>query len=323
MNLHENKNFFTAVISEISQSTGILDVYIEKDYWLTRALQRMANNPNAEKVVFKGGTALSKAFRLTNRFSEDVDIAVIDADSFTGNQLKMLIKRLAKDMASDLEEEVVKGITSKGSRFYKAIYKYPSIVGLMTQNTVKQGQLLIEINTYGNPYPYVKQEISSFIGDYLTAINRQDLLEQYELNPFTINVLDKRRTMLEKLVSLLRFSFTEDILTALSGKIRHFYDLYYLLNSKECADYIQTSAFYGDLRELFTQDQTEFDIPKGWREKTISDSPLLRDFPTLWQGLRSTYHSELRPLAFTEIPNEKQIEQTFTNLVNILIINAK
>jgi hypothetical protein len=323
MNLHENKNFFTAVISEISQNIGILDVYIEKDYWLTRVLQRMANNPNVENVVFKGGTALSKAFRLTNRFSEDVDIAVIDADSFTGNQLKMLIKRLAKDMANDLEEEVVKGITSKGSRFYKAIYKYPSIVGLMTQNTVKQGQLLIEINTYGNPYPYVKQEISSFIGDYLTAINRQDLLEQYELNPFTINVLDKRRTMLEKLVSLLRFSFTEDILTALSGKIRHFYDLYYLLNSKECADYIQTSAFYGDLRELFTQDQTEFDIPKGWREKTISDSPLLRDFPTLWQGLRSTYHSELRPLAFTEIPNEKQIEQTFTNLVNILITNAK
>ena len=67
MNLHENKNFFTAVISEISQNIGILDVYIEKDYWLTRVLQRMANNPNAEKVVFKGGTALSKAFRLTKQ----------------------------------------------------------------------------------------------------------------------------------------------------------------------------------------------------------------------------------------------------------------
>jgi len=124
---------------------------------------------------------------------------------------------------------------------------YPNFNNIDT-STVKSGQLLIEINTYGNPYPYVKQEISSFISDYLTDINRHDLLEEHDLNPFEINVLDKRRTILEKSVSLLRFSFSEDILTALAGKIRHFYDLYYLLNDKESADYIQTSAFYSDLQ---------------------------------------------------------------------------
>ncbi|RRD62769.1 hypothetical protein EII40_01585 [Tannerella forsythia] len=80
-----------------------------------------------EKVVFKEGTSLAKAYRLTNRFSEDIDIAVIDAESFSGNQLKMLIKRLAKNMASDMEENVVLHITSKGSRFYRALYKYSQI----------------------------------------------------------------------------------------------------------------------------------------------------------------------------------------------------
>ena len=127
----------------------------------------MAQNPNVEKVVFKGGTSLSKAYRLTNRFSEDIDIAVIDADLFSGNQLKMLIKRLAKDMASELEEIVIPNVTSKGSRFYKAIYQYQNLVGL-TSSAVKTEQLLIEINTYANPYPYIKQEISSFLSDYLT-----------------------------------------------------------------------------------------------------------------------------------------------------------
>ena len=125
--LHENSSDFAELLRLTADKFNILQIFIEKDYWLTRALQRMSQNKNAEKVVFKGGTALSKAFRLTNRFSEDIDIAVIDANSMTGNQLKMLIKRLAKDMASDLEEEVVKGITSKGSRFYKALYKYQSI----------------------------------------------------------------------------------------------------------------------------------------------------------------------------------------------------
>ena len=315
MNLHKNTEQFLTLVNFTAEHFHILPAFIEKDYWITRSLQRMSQNKNADKVVFKGGTALSKAFQLTKRFSEDIDIAVIDADSMTGNQLKMLIKRLAKDMASDLEEKVVQGVTSKGSRFYRSIYLYTNFNNIDV-STVKAGQLLIEINTYGNPYPYVKQEISSFISDYLTAINRQDLLEQHHLKPFAINVLDKRRTILEKLVSLLRFSFSDDTLSALAGKIRHFYDLYYLINDKECTDYIQSSVFYGDLQELFVHDQTEFDTPTDWTNKMISESPLLHDFQTFWQGLRSTYQAELRPLAFIEIPDEKEIEESFNKLVD-------
>jgi hypothetical protein len=288
--------------------------FIEKDYWLTRALQRMAQNPNTEKVVFKGGTSLSKAYRLTNRFSEDIDIAVIDADSFSGNQLKMLIKRLAKDMASDLEEKVVQGVTSKGSRFYKALYQYQNLVA-PTLSAVKTGQLLIEINTYANPYPYIKQDISSFMADYFTTINRQDMIEQYDLKPFSINVLDKRRTIVEKLVSLIRFSFEDDVIKSVASKIRHFYDLYYLVNDKECTEYLQSSEFQKDLSELLIHDQQEFDKPKGWQTKTAKDSPLFQDFPTLWMGLSSTYQNELTPLAFLEIPNEKLVANSFAEIM--------
>ena len=317
MKLHTDNERFSALINFTSEHFQISQTFIEKDYWITRALQRMSQNPNAEKVVFKGGTSLSKAYRLTNRFSEDIDIAVVDANSFSGNQLKMLIKRLAKDMASELEEKVVQGETSKGSRFYKAIYLYPNLVGL-TSPTVKVGQLLIEINTYGNPYPYVKQDVSSFIADYLTVINRQDLIEEYELKSFSINVLDKRRTIAEKLVSLIRFSFEEDIQKALAAKIRHFYDLYYLSNDAECADYINSTEFQKDLSELFIHDQQEFDKPTGWQTKTIKDSPLLKEFSTFWTGLRSTYQFELTPLAFSEIPNEKLIGESFMKIIEKL-----
>jgi len=317
MKLHTNNERFSALINFTSEHFQISQTFIEKDYWITRSLQRMSQNPNAEKVVFKGGTSLSKAYRLTNRFSEDIDIAVIDANSFSGNQLKMLIKRLAKDMASELEEKVVQGETSKGSRFYKAIYLYPNLVGL-TSPTVKAGQLLIEINTYGNPYPYVKQNVSSFIADYLTVINRQDLLEEYELKPFSINVLDKRRTIAEKLVSLIRFSFEEDVQKALAAKIRHFYDLYYLANDTECAEYINSTDFQKDLSELLIHDQQEFDKPAGWQTKTIKDSPLLKDFSPFWTSLRSTYQFELTPLAFSEIPDEKLIEESFIRIMKKL-----
>jgi hypothetical protein len=320
MKLHEDKILFTRLLNFAANSLNIRPEFIEKDYWITRALQRMAQNPNAEKVVFKGGTSLSKAYRLTNRFSEDIDIAVIDADSFSGNQLKMLIKRLAKDMANKLEEKVTQGVTSKGSRFYKAIYLYPNLVGL-TSPLVKSGQLLIEINTYANPHPYIKQEISSFIADYLTIIARQDLIGEYQLSPFKINVLDKRRAMIEKIVSLIRFSFSENVTVALAAKIRHFYDLYYLTNDAECAEYIQSVDFQKDLSELLIHDQQEFDEPKGWQTKTLNDSPLIKEFPAIWTKLRFSYENELTPLAFIEIPKEKEVrksvEKIFMNIITM------
>ena len=314
MNLHENRNLFISIVKDMSEKTSISEVYIEKDYWLTRALQRLSKNPSVEKVVFKGGTALSK-IGITCRFSEDIDIAVIEANSFSGNQLKMLIKRLAKDMADELEEKVVKGITSKGSRFYKAIYLYPNLVGQETKTAVKTGQLLIEINTFANPYPYSKQQITSFLSDYLLSLNRQDLVEKYNLLPFSVNVLDKRRTMLEKLVSLFRFSFSENPKIELAKKIRHFYDLYYLANDKDCAEYIQSIDFQKELQELFTQDQQEFDKPQGWQTKAVKDSPLVTDFPLLWNTLRDTYLSELPKLAFISVPDEKEIEKKFMEIM--------
>ena len=310
MKLHENQKLFIQLLNFSANTLKIRPEFIEKDYWITHVLQRMAQNENADKVVFKGGTSLSKAYRLTNRFSEDIDIAIVDADSFSKNQLKMLIKRLAKDMASDLQEIVIPNVTSKGSRFYKAIYQYQNLVGL-TSSAVKTGQLLIEINTYANPYPYIKQEFYSFLADYLTTINRQDLIEQYDLKPFEINVLDKKRTLVEKLVSLIRFSFEDDVVKSIASKIRHFYDLYYLANDKECAEYLQSSEFKKDLSELLIHDQQEFDIPEGWQTKTIKESPLFKEFSTLWTILSVVCQNELTPLAFSDIPDKKLIAESF------------
>lgn len=319
MKLHENQPLFAQLLNFAANTLNIRPEFIEKDYWITCALQRMSQNVNAEKVVFKGGTSLSKAYRITNRFSEDIDIAVIDADSFSGNQLKTFIKRLVKDMSTDLNELVVPNVTSKGSRFYKAIYQYPNLVGL-TSSAMKAGQILIEVNTYANPYPYINKEISSFLTEYLINIGRIDLIEQYNLKHFSINVLDKRRTIVEKLVSLFRFSFEADTIKSLSSKIRHFYDLYYLINDDECSNYIQSADFRYDFQELFIHDQQQFSEPDGWCIKTANASPLFKDFSGVWLKLSPNYRKELTPLAFSEIPNETLIAEKFMEILKVLLI---
>jgi hypothetical protein len=206
------------------------------------------------------------------------------------------------------------GVTRKGSVYRKSLFQYPSNVNSRLVNNV-QKRIIVEINSFANPYPFVQQEITSFIADFLTATNQVESIQEYGLQNFTLNILDKRRTMLEKLVSLIRFSFSENPTRELAQKIRHFYDLYYLAKDDECAKYLQSTDFQNDLSELLIHDQQEFDEPQGWQTKEVKESPLLTDFPNLWTNLRSTYQFELTPLAFSEIPSEKLIVESFMGTI--------
>lgn len=65
-------------------------------------------------------------------------------------------------------------------------------------------------------------------------------------------------------------------------------------------------------------DKEAFDTPDGWRMKDLTESPLIVSLLALWEGLRATYQNELAQLAFTEIPNEKEIFASFEELINSL-----
>ena len=59
-----------------------LPSYVEKDFWVCLVLDALYNRlPDGHpRLLFKGGTALSKAFRLIRRFSEDIDLVVYRDD---------------------------------------------------------------------------------------------------------------------------------------------------------------------------------------------------------------------------------------------------
>ena len=52
MKLHENQHLFAQLLNFAANTLKVRPEFIEKDYWITRALQRMSQNVNAEKVVF-------------------------------------------------------------------------------------------------------------------------------------------------------------------------------------------------------------------------------------------------------------------------------
>lgn len=133
MRLHENKQLFADAINAASRpkDDGGLDIksiFIEKDYWICRSLKLMADGDKGGKTVFKGGTSLSKAYGIGARFSEDIDVAIAEAWTLSGNQLKTLIHRTAQNMTAGLKEIVIPGMTSKGSHYHKAFYSYPRAI---------------------------------------------------------------------------------------------------------------------------------------------------------------------------------------------------
>ena len=138
------------------------------------------------------------------------------------------------------------------------------------------------------------------------------------MQPFEVIVLDKRRTLTEKLVSLLRSSLAGNPMTELSSKIRHFYDLYFLLHDTESHSYLQSEDFKADLNSLFDHDQQEFIKPDGWQDKKMVDSPLLTDFHAVWNNLKSIYLRELPDLAYQEIPSAEEIEDSLITILSAI-----
>jgi len=319
MKLHLNKKVFEDAIQATSIHFKILPVFIEKDYWITLILKRLANSQYCDNVVFKGGTSLSKGYRLIDRFSEDIDLSVLNTSEISGNQTKSLIRGIEKAISFDLTEIEISGITSKGSQFRKTVFSYPSTYNKVISQTISN-KMIIEINSFSNPYPYEKLEIKSLISDFIAYRNSLDLIKIYNLEPFVLNVLEKPQTMLEKIVSLIRFSFAENPVESLSEKIRHFYDIHFLYGDVECRNYIESPDFFTEFINVLKHDQEVFDDPPGWKNKKPDQSPLINDFASIWQKLKLFYSKELSMLAFSEVPHEKDVFERFERIMKSIKI---
>jgi predicted nucleotidyltransferase component of viral defense system len=310
MKLHENKKIFQEFIALTAVEFNINPIFVEKDYWITLILSRLAKSKYVDESVFKGGTSLSKGYNLIERFSEDVDIAIINDKGKTGNEIKTIIRTIEKEITLDLTEVQMEGVTSKGSRFRKSIFEY-----VTTEKGNVNNKLIVEINSFTNPFPYNRLTVQSMVFDFLMQTGNEEYIKLYNLHPFEVNVLSKEQTLLEKMVSLIRFSFKENTVASISEKIRHFYDLYYLMKNTDCIEFVASCSFKEQFDTILQHDKALFEEPLGWQSKSVSESPLIMDFSNIWKQLTEKYQTELSALAYREIPNEKDVAKCFEYLI--------
>lgn len=101
------------VLQQAAARYGLPPQAIEKDLWVSTILQIVFTLPFAERIIFKGGTSLSKVWHLIDRFSEDIDLAVDRSlFDFEGDLTKKQIKRLRKASSLFVKNEFTPALES-------------------------------------------------------------------------------------------------------------------------------------------------------------------------------------------------------------------
>ncbi|MEP2058020.1 MAG: nucleotidyl transferase AbiEii/AbiGii toxin family protein [Maribacter litoralis] len=308
MTLHENRELFNQAIRATAQRMGILDIYIEKDYWVCYALNTIFKGNFKDVVVFKGGTALSKCHEIIERFSEDIDLVVLTEEDDTNSEKRSKLRDITKSLIEPFIEEDVDGITNKKSQIRKVAFNYPkSFKGSYGQ---VRDKIILEASIFGSSEPFTTEVIATYIHQTIVETGQTKLIDDYQLEPFEVKVLDIKRTFCEKIMSLVRFSNSATPIVDLNNKIRHVYDIYRLLNIQEIKDFISTSNFDAMLKTVAEDDVVGYKNDNKWLVNHPKDAMIFSDSENVWKQLTNTYNNGFKNLVYGELPKEEDVLKT-------------
>lgn len=141
-------------------------------------------------------TALYKALKTTNRFSEDIDLSV-DARGCSRTQNDKRLEKATKKYNS-LSRDISQGKTNRSEVI--SVYTYEPIV-VFDRNDVLQrfGKLKVEATSFTISEPVESMEVSSMLYDLATEEQKRILETVYEVSPFQILTIAMERIFVDKL----------------------------------------------------------------------------------------------------------------------------
>lgn len=308
MILHQNKELFVNYIRITAQQMKIPAIYVEKDYWVTYALFTIFNNEIGKDTIFKGGTALSKCYNMIERFSEDIDLVVLRREGETDSKLKSKLKAVSIVIETVLPEVDVEGITHKMGMNRKTAHSYKKeIKGDYGQ---VRDVIILESTWLGYYEPYTTKSIVSFVGQMMLDNKQSDNAKENGLLPFDLLVLEPIRTICEKIMSLVRFSYGENPIDDLKKKIRHTYDLHQLLKQDEFLTFFQSTAFDEMFLKVANDDVASFKNNNQWLAYHPNEALIFKDLKNVWSKLKVIYNGDFKNLVYGELPKEGAIMET-------------
>lgn len=312
MKLHENNRLFEQAIRFTAQEKGLREIYVEKDYWVTYALYLIFHDIIKDQVVFKGGTSLSKCYSIIERFSEDIDLVVLSKKGDSGNKLKKKLKAISSNVAAKLDEIEISELTNKKGMIRKTAHVYKK----QFEGTYGQVRdfIVLESSWLGNYEPYSQKQIHSYVYEMMIKSHQLEMAKEYGLMPFEVNVLGVERTICEKVMSLVRFSYSKNPIEDLQMKIRHTYDLHQLLKLEEVNSFFESSDFDQMINNVGQEDVTSFKTDNEWLKDHPKDALIFQNTQEIWNQIKSTYLSDFGTLVYGKLPDEVEVLKTLVRI---------
>ncbi len=263
---HLKKEEKNIIFNQISAKLNIHQAAVEKDWWVVQTLALIQQLDVAPYIVFKGGTSLSKAWNIIERFSEDIDLSL--DKQFLGVNECTTVKHVKKLRSFTRKYIYSKFIPELQVRFNLA--GYPDVNVLLNE---EEGENLepVQISVFYQSYaqhsaytiprvkieigarslhePNTKCEFSSLIGEHFSQSNFAD-------KPIIMSCVNPEKTLLEKLF-LLHEEFQKPTdLIRVNRLSRHLYDIERLNNTKYAEIALSSGKLYNDIithRSIYTK----------------------------------------------------------------------
>lgn len=267
-----DNNFDTRnkMIEMVRGAKNITSAAIEKDWWVTMTLKALFSLAPASYMYFKGGTSLSKAWSIIDRFSEDIDISLYRefflkelglscARCENNNQIKclrkaskdyivdelceMLEKRMAEMGVSELRVKAVtermtpdgpKPIDHDSDPIVILVY-YPSVIS--QANAYITPYVKVEISCLSMKEPFEVKRISSLIEDVIPGEDTDSVCNIATISP--------SRTFLEK-AFLLNEEYQRKN-PRVERMSRHLYDLERLMDTDYALYALNDEKLYNEV----------------------------------------------------------------------------
>lgn len=219
MILHTDREIFNELIEQTSVYYKVAPSIIEKDYFVTLTLFKLIEL--VPDLIFKGGTSLSKCYKIINRFSEDIDLS-LNYNNLTNGMRKNLKKSIVQ-VCSDLDFEILNLEETRSRRDFNS---YEIDYKNQYSSDFLKSKLIIETTFITKCFPFEEKEISSMIYEFLKENQKDEIINTFDLEPFKIKVQSLERTFIDKVFAICDYEIDGSI----EKHSRHLYDIYKIFN---------------------------------------------------------------------------------------------
>ncbi len=301
INLDSNrqKEFFR----DASFKTKIPISMIEKDFWVCWSLSRIFGNRQLNRILrFKGGTSLSKAFHLIERFSEDIDLIldwrlVTQEDpllSRSNAQQDKFNKRIQEESADYISHQLKEQIAAvfDGECQVTADEEDGHIIWIEYPHERAIGYILprvkLEIGPLASWVPHDVFPIIPYVGE---------AFPQLGIQPFGVPTILAERTFWEKVTILHQEHFRPENLSVPSRFSRHYYDLFMMSRSSMCQQALEDTELLRQVvdfkRKFYPRAWARYDLASPGTIQLMpaehSHTSLLNDYESMKEMIYGIY----------------------------------